>query len=402
MDSMNTGLLTLQICLLHILTATETNPRVMIVIQSCLKTTVNHPVEKAREKKKKAEYEYDGKERESPYTLYIYADQNPAAHRASGSCHQGVEEHDRRLFAVLGRLSEVGLTVNGDKCKFRLSKLIFYGHELSSDGGSPSQEKIANIRDARSPKDASEDRSFMGLVQYSAKFIPDLASITRPIQDLTRKGVPFVWGAEQQKAFQELKRLITQAETLAYYQVGCRTRIVANALPVGLGVVVTLQQGGVWRVISYASRSLNDVERRYNQTEKAGGSSLSLGVRKVQHGYDFKLVYRPGKTNVTDALSRLNSVKQSDTGQEYYSVRAIVENCIPVALSAIEIEKASYNDAELSQVKGCVRTGNWERCTSPSHPHIEDELCIYGEILLRGSSIVVLKALRDSLVAGHG
>ena len=92
----------------------------------------------------------------------------------------------------------------------------------------------------------------MGLVQYSAKFIPDLASITRPIQDLTRKGVAFVWGAEQQKAFQELKRLITQAETLAYYQVGCRTRIVANALSVGLGVVVTLQQGGVWRVISYA------------------------------------------------------------------------------------------------------------------------------------------------------
>ena len=51
-------------------------------------------------------------------------------------------------------------------------------------------------------------------------------------------------------------------------------------------------------------------------------------------GYDFKVVYRPGKTNVADALSRLNSVKQSDTGQEYDSVRAIVENCIPVALSA--------------------------------------------------------------------
>lgn len=67
MDSTNKGLLTLQICLLYILTATETNPRVMIVIQSCLKTTVNHPLEKAREKKKKAEY--DGKERES---LYIY------------------------------------------------------------------------------------------------------------------------------------------------------------------------------------------------------------------------------------------------------------------------------------------------------------------------------------------
>ena len=177
------------------------------------------------------------------------------------------------------------------------------------------------------------------------------------------------------------------------------------------------------------------MEKRYNQTEKEAlalvwacerfsmymsGQSLELGTDHKQleriysrkskpcarierwvlglQGYDFKVVYRPGKTNVTDALSRLNSVKQSDTGQEYDSVRAIVENCIPVALSAIEIEEASYNDAELTQVKGCVRTGNWERCTCPSHPHIEDELCIYGEILLRGSRIVLLKTLRDKVV----
>ena len=67
-----------------------------------------------------------------------------------------VEEHDKRLFAVLDRLSEVGLTVNGDKCEFRLSKLAFFGHELNSDGINPCEEKIAAIRDARPPKDASE------------------------------------------------------------------------------------------------------------------------------------------------------------------------------------------------------------------------------------------------------
>ena len=88
---------------------------------------------------------------------------------------KGVEEHDRHLFAVLDRLSEAGLIVNGDKCEFSLTKLKFFGHELSSDGVSPSEEKIAAIRDARSAKDASKVRSFMGLVQYSTKFMPDLA-----------------------------------------------------------------------------------------------------------------------------------------------------------------------------------------------------------------------------------
>ena len=128
----------------------------------------------------------------------------------------GVEEHDKRLFGVLDRPREVGLTLNGNKCEFRLSKLTFFGHELTSNGINPSEEKIAAIRDARPPKDTSEVRSFMGLVQYSAKFMPDVASVAKPIQELTRKSTKFVWGAEQQTAFQELKRMITQADTLAY------------------------------------------------------------------------------------------------------------------------------------------------------------------------------------------
>ena len=144
----------------------------------------------------------------------------------------------------------------------------YVGHELTSDGVNPSEEKVDAIRDARPPKDVGKIRSFMGLVQYSARFIPDLASVAKPIQELTRKGVPFIWAIEQQRAFEALKKLITQTETLAYYQVGSRTRIVADASPVALGAVLTQQQGGIWKLISYASRSLTDVERSYSQTEK--------------------------------------------------------------------------------------------------------------------------------------
>ena len=45
-------------------------------------------------------------------------------------------------------------------------------------------------------------------------------------------------GAEQQTAFERLKQMITQVDTLTYYKVGCRTRIIADASPVGLGVVL--------------------------------------------------------------------------------------------------------------------------------------------------------------------
>ena len=164
----------------------------------------------------------------------------------------------------MDRLSEVGLTVNGEKCQFQLSKLTFFSHQLTSDGINPSEEKVVAIRDARPPKDATEISSFMSLVQCSVKFIPDVASVAKPIQVLTRKGIALNWGEEQQMAFQELKRLIS----LAYFRTDCRTRIVADASPMGLGAVLTQQHGETWRVVLYASRGLTDKERRYSQTEK--------------------------------------------------------------------------------------------------------------------------------------
>ena len=172
-----------------------------------------------------------------------------------------------------------------------------------------------------------------------------------------------------------------QAETLGYFRADCRTRIVADASPVGSGAVLAQDQGGTWRAVSYAFRSLTDVERRYSQTEKGAlalvwacerfnmylsGRSFELetdhkpleGVYSRTskpcarterwvlwlQGYDFKAVYRLGRTNIADALSCLNSVKQLDLGEKYDFLRAVVEGCMPVALPSKEIEEASYGD----------------------------------------------------------
>ena len=111
----------------------------------------------------------------------------------------------------------------------------------------------------------------MGLVQYSAKFMPDVTSVAKPIKELTRRSTKFVWRAEQRTAFQDLKRMITQADTLAYYKVGCRTRIVVDASPVGLGAVLTQLQGDVWRVVAYASISLTDVTAKQRKRRSCMG-----------------------------------------------------------------------------------------------------------------------------------
>ena len=155
----------------------------------------------------------------------------------------GVEQHDERLFVVLNRLKEVGLTLNGDKCEFRLPRLTFFGHQVTQNGVEPSEEKVAAIRNADPPQNASEARSFLGLAQFVSKFIPDLSTVAEPIQRLTHKNVEFKWQSEQQAAFDKLKELITSTSALPSFDVNGKTWVVADASPVGLGAMLIQFQG---------------------------------------------------------------------------------------------------------------------------------------------------------------
>ena len=155
-----------------------------------------------------------------------------------------LKEHDRNLHVILQRLRESGHTLDGEKFQFRLHKLTFFGHDLSSEGVAPSEEMIAAVVNAQAPKNVSEVRSFVQLVQYSSKFIPNFSQVAEPLWKLLRKGQPFVWGTEQQLAFEELKWLMTSANALAYFRGDCKTRIVADAGADGLGAVLLQLHGG--------------------------------------------------------------------------------------------------------------------------------------------------------------
>ena len=158
------------------------------------------------------------------------------------------------------------MTLNGAKYQFRFRKLTFFEHDLSREEVSPSEEKIAAVVNAQTPKNASEVRSFVQLVQYSSKFIPNFSQVAEPLRKLLRKDQAVIWGAEQQKASEGLKSLMALAKGLAYFKM--KTRIVADAGPNGLGAVLLKFQEDEWRAVSYASCNLIDVERRSPQTEK--------------------------------------------------------------------------------------------------------------------------------------
>ena len=103
-----------------------------------------------------------------------------------------------------------------------------------------------------------------------SRFIPDFATATEPLRSLTKKGVRFEFADEQRKAFTELKKRLSSAKILGYFDKDAKTQIITDASPVGLGAVLIQEQHQVKRIISYASKSLSDVEKRYSQTEKEG------------------------------------------------------------------------------------------------------------------------------------
>ena len=179
-----------------------------------------------------------------------------------------VEEHDESLRQVMERLKKAGLTLNWVKCQFFKSNLTFDGHQLSCHGINPTEDKVKAILEACAPENISEVRSFLGLVNYCSRYIPDLATKAEPLRRLTRKNQPFVFGAKEQKSFETLKLQLGRAETLAYFDVKARTQVIADASPYGLGGILVQIQKGEPRIVTYASRSLSEVERRYSQTEK--------------------------------------------------------------------------------------------------------------------------------------
>ena len=108
------------------------------------------------------------------------------------------------------------------------------------------------------PGDVEGIQRLNGFDNYLAKFLPRLADQMEPICRLTMQHTEFKWAEEQEKALQEVKRLVMTAPVLSYYDPKGKLKIQCNASKKGLGATL-LQKG---KPIAYASRTLKQTEQR--------------------------------------------------------------------------------------------------------------------------------------------
>ena len=94
------------------------------------------------------------------------------------------------------------MRLKNEKCEFMLEEDKYFGHKISQDGLQPTQSKAAAVANATEPTRVAELCSFLGLVNYYRKLLPDLATTAAPLYNLLCKNTPWRWGKHQQSVFE--------------------------------------------------------------------------------------------------------------------------------------------------------------------------------------------------------
>lgn len=91
-------------------------------------------------------------------------------------------EHEQHLIAVLQKLKDSGLVLNENKCHFKKTSLRFLGHTITANGILPDQDHIDAVLKAPPPSNAVALRSFLSLVSWYSKFLPNFAAVVAPMR----------------------------------------------------------------------------------------------------------------------------------------------------------------------------------------------------------------------------
>ena len=174
------------------------------------------------------------------------------------------EDYLEKVDEVLKRLKDVGLRVNANKSKFCRTEVEYLGYLITREGIKPQAKKVQALHNMATPRTRKELRSFLGLVNYYRDMTIRRSHIIAPLTKLTSKKVPFVWTEVHQKAFEQIKMVLSEETLLRYPDFSKEFEIHTDASKSQIGAVI-VQEG---QPIAFYSRRLTDCQTRYTTTER--------------------------------------------------------------------------------------------------------------------------------------
>ena len=166
---------------------------------------------------------------------------------------------------VLSRLSRAQLTLQPAKCELFKTRVCYLGVECSKEGLRPSPSKIIAVQSWIPPRSVKGVRSFIGFCSFYRRWIPSFSRIASPMINLTKLGVPFVWSAACQEAFESLKGSLCKEPLINYPSSDPDDRycLEVDASSIALGATLNQYINGKLHTIEYCSKALNKSQSRY-------------------------------------------------------------------------------------------------------------------------------------------
>jgi transposase InsO family protein len=205
-----------------------------------------------------------------------------------------------RVASVLQRLEQKAVTINSDKSVLNVERVKFLGHILTPSGIFPDPDIVNKITSLPPPKNKRELESFLGLINFFGRMVPDFAKLTLPLHSLRKKETPFVWTDEHNKCFEELLKNMSKPPVLQSYDLRKPVTLTTDASETTIGGVLTQPSGNLGsepKPVIFVSRALTKAELRYSNIEKEALAVVwcCMRLRQLLLGRKFTLVtdHRP-------------------------------------------------------------------------------------------------------------
>ncbi|KAL5509275.1 hypothetical protein EMCRGX_G004614 [Ephydatia muelleri] len=322
-------------------------------------------------------------------------------------------------------------------------------HSISPIGIQPTDERVKGVVEAPIPTNKTELKSFLGLMTYNAKFLPQLATVLHPLYQLLCKDVKWKWTKVHDIAVKEAKALVCKSPILAHFDTSKPIKLYCDASAVGIGACLMHVIGGQEQPVMYASRSLSKTEAKYAQIEREALAIIfaikkfhqylygkefilvtdhkplcklfghmdgipSLAAARIQRwalllsAYQYRIEYVPGSENYcADCMSRLPLPIGGGEDKDTKEASILAVECCTLPVTAHDIAKATRRDKMLAAVLQSVLHGRWNMSSHDLDPFYRrrDELSCHDGCVLWGQRVIIpaklQSALLDELHDGH-
>lgn len=350
-------------------------------------------------------------------------------------------DHDLALHQALKKIRDVGMTLNPEKCIFSQKEIPFWGMLVTRHGIKPDPTKVESLRTATRPQNKDEVMSFLCFVQSFGDFIPRLSRKTTHLRKLTKKHKEFRWNKECMKEFNNLTRSLEEDTALRYFNINLPTHLFVDAHQTGISAI--LAQGKTTedcRPVAFASRSTRDEEQRYPQIDlealavdfalrrfrhylvggpeakvhtdhkplvsifsNARKGSIRTDRIKMRHqDISYKVVYKPGKHNPADYLSR-HALPLSKAPEHWRKEAEEIDRTVwflqygpyTESLSLDDILEETRRDKTLRCLKKHLRRGYIPKNLDSLQPYrkFQDQLTIIDGIIYKKDRIILPQSL---------